>query len=62
MTGLLQSILLFLCLAWKHRQARLGLDDFGRPVVERADFARTHTTAGGTGGGQGGGEQEPLLR
>ncbi|KAF8341215.1 uncharacterized protein EI90DRAFT_3278902 [Cantharellus anzutake] len=29
--GCLQSILLTMCLIWKQRQARLGIDDFGRP-------------------------------
>jgi len=30
--GSLQSILLAMCLCWKDRQARLGIDDFGRPL------------------------------
>jgi hypothetical protein len=41
-TGLLQGTLLILCLMWKRRQARLGVDDWGRKVevvegVERAE-------------------------
>ncbi|GHJ87850.1 hypothetical protein NliqN6_4252 [Naganishia liquefaciens] len=31
-TGAMQAALLGMCLAWKKRQARLGIDDFGRPV------------------------------
>jgi len=31
-TGVLQAGLLAMCLAWKGRQARLGIDDFGRPL------------------------------
>ncbi|KAF9515888.1 hypothetical protein BS47DRAFT_1371905 [Hydnum rufescens UP504] len=30
--GMLQSVLLTMCLFWKKRQARLGIDDFGRPL------------------------------
>lgn len=29
-TGVLQGALLVMCVCWKRRQARLGLDDFGR--------------------------------
>jgi hypothetical protein len=29
---MLQSVLLIMCLFWKKRQARLGIDDFGRPL------------------------------
>lgn len=32
-TGVLQAGLLAMCIAWKSRQARLGIDDFGRPLV-----------------------------
>ncbi|PKI85296.1 hypothetical protein MVES1_000961 [Malassezia vespertilionis] len=31
--GILQLVLLALCLAWKIRQKRLGVDDYGRPFV-----------------------------
>ncbi|GAA6037047.1 hypothetical protein JCM8097_005524 [Rhodosporidiobolus ruineniae] len=31
-TGLLQGTLLVLCLCWKRRQARLGVDDWGKPL------------------------------
>ncbi|KAJ3563317.1 hypothetical protein NP233_g9016 [Leucocoprinus birnbaumii] len=30
--GLMQSSLLIMCIAWKIRQRRLGIDDFGNPV------------------------------
>ena len=33
-TGVLQLVLLILCSAWKVRQKREGLDDYGRPVDE----------------------------
>ncbi|KDN52925.1 hypothetical protein K437DRAFT_253557 [Tilletiaria anomala UBC 951] len=32
-TGTLQLVLLALCISWKIRQNRLGIDDFGRPLV-----------------------------
>ncbi|KAN0066486.1 hypothetical protein ACQY0O_000580 [Thecaphora frezii] len=31
-TGVLQLVLLVLCIAWKIRQRRLAIDDFGRPI------------------------------
>ncbi|KAF5351310.1 hypothetical protein D9758_008067 [Tetrapyrgos nigripes] len=31
--GVCQGVLLAMCIAWKVRQGRLGLDDFGRPVL-----------------------------
>lgn len=30
--GVMQGSLLVMCLAWKVRQARLGMDDFGKPI------------------------------
>lgn len=30
--GVMQGTLLVMCLAWKARQARLGIDDFGKPL------------------------------
>jgi len=30
--GLLQAVLLVMCVFWKRRQARLGIDDYGRPL------------------------------
>ncbi|KAL7417289.1 hypothetical protein BDY24DRAFT_377353 [Mrakia frigida] len=33
-TGFLQSGLLVMCLCWKQREKRLGIDDFGRPLLE----------------------------
>ncbi|CED84097.1 hypothetical protein [Phaffia rhodozyma] len=32
-TGILQGLLLTMCIFWKKRQARLGIDDFGRPLT-----------------------------
>ncbi|CAE6425670.1 unnamed protein product [Rhizoctonia solani] len=31
--GIMQGMLLLMCLRWKRRQAKLGIDDYGRPVV-----------------------------
>ncbi|KAF7762296.1 hypothetical protein Agabi119p4_8889 [Agaricus bisporus var. burnettii] len=31
--GVMQATLLVMCIAWKFRQRRLGIDDFGNPVV-----------------------------
>ncbi|KAJ3564849.1 hypothetical protein NP233_g8021 [Leucocoprinus birnbaumii] len=31
--GIMQAALLFMCIAWKFRQRRLGIDDFGNPLV-----------------------------
>ena len=45
-TGVLQGTLLAMCLAWKVRQSRLKIDDWGRPL---------------TGAGATRGEREPLL-
>lgn len=33
-TGTLQGALLILCVVWKFRQARLGIDDFGHPIEQ----------------------------
>jgi hypothetical protein len=32
--GILQACLLVMCLFWKRRQRRLGIDDFGRPLLD----------------------------
>jgi len=32
--GILQACLLVMCLLWKQRQRRLGIDDFGRPLID----------------------------
>lgn len=34
-TGVLQGALLVLCLCWKRRQAKLGIDDFGKELLPR---------------------------
>lgn len=31
---MLQACLLVMCLFWKRRQRRLGIDDFGRPLLD----------------------------
>lgn len=31
-TGVLQSVLLVLCIVWRIRQRRMGVDDYGRPL------------------------------
>ncbi|EGO00741.1 hypothetical protein SERLA73DRAFT_86992 [Serpula lacrymans var. lacrymans S7.3] len=36
-SGTMASVLLLMCFAWKVRQARLGVDDFGRPVTKAGD-------------------------
>ena len=33
LTGVLQLVLLVLCIAWRVRQRRAGIDDYGRPLV-----------------------------
>jgi hypothetical protein len=32
-SGVMQAILLAMCITWKFRQRRLGIDDFGHPLV-----------------------------
>ncbi|KAF8604799.1 hypothetical protein BDV93DRAFT_522124 [Ceratobasidium sp. AG-I] len=34
MAGIMQGILLVMCLFWKQRQSRLGIDDYGRPLAD----------------------------
>ncbi|KAJ3563316.1 hypothetical protein NP233_g9013 [Leucocoprinus birnbaumii] len=34
-SGAMQCILLGICIAWKFRQRRLGIDDFGNPIARR---------------------------
>lgn len=33
-TGVMQGALLTMCLAWKQRQKKLGVDDFGLPLEQ----------------------------
>jgi hypothetical protein len=33
LTGVLQLVLLVLCIAWRFRQRRAGIDDYGRPLA-----------------------------
>ena len=35
--GVMQGILLAMCLVWKARQNRLGIDDFGNPILPAQD-------------------------
>lgn len=35
-SGAMAGLLLMLCLAWRFRQARLGIDDYGRPLPSLA--------------------------
>lgn len=37
-SAVMQGILLVMCFAWKIRQRRLGIDDFGRPLVELLSY------------------------
>lgn len=36
-SAVMQACLLLMCFAWKIRQGRLGIDDFGRPLGEAAE-------------------------
>jgi len=36
-SGIMQAILLIMCIAWKLRQRRLHIDDFGHPIPLNAD-------------------------
>jgi hypothetical protein len=36
--GLLQGTLLIMCLCWRVRQQRLGIDDFGKPLEDRSSL------------------------
>jgi len=36
-SGIMQCILLIMCIAWKFRQRRLGIDDFGHPIDTQHD-------------------------
>ncbi|TFY62799.1 hypothetical protein EVJ58_g3642 [Rhodofomes roseus] len=44
-SGAMAGLLLLLCLAWKVRQARLGVDDFGRPLNKPIDTPNPSETA-----------------
>ncbi|KAH7882883.1 hypothetical protein F5I97DRAFT_1938811 [Phlebopus sp. FC_14] len=76
-SGIMQASLLLMCFAWKIRQRRLGIDDFGRPLGEAGilvedacteDGSRTQGEEGGVSvfveGGDGveAREDTPLLK
>lgn len=42
--GVMQGMLLGMCLAWKQRQHKLGLDDFGHPVHAGVDHVPQETS------------------
>jgi hypothetical protein len=55
--GTMQCLLLIMCVAWKFRQHRLGVDDFGHPlpgVVDGGPFSAHRDERGHT-------ETTPLL-
>lgn len=37
-SGVMQGSLLVMCIAWKLRQGKLGIDDFGKPLGNNVDF------------------------
>ncbi|KAH8833767.1 hypothetical protein DL96DRAFT_1694322 [Flagelloscypha sp. PMI_526] len=39
--GIMQGFLLFMCILWKIRQHKLGIDDFGHPLSQRPAFVPT---------------------
>ncbi|GJN88333.1 hypothetical protein Rhopal_001298-T1 [Rhodotorula paludigena] len=55
-TGVLQGTLLVLCLVFRRRQRRLGVDDWGNPLPEA-----TRSEGEGEGADRGRGERRPLL-
>jgi hypothetical protein len=66
-SGIMQAILLGMCITWKLRQRRLGVDDFGHPlvsepgeelVVEVEDVLDDNVRDGGVADA---GEETPLL-
>ncbi|KAF8553465.1 hypothetical protein OG21DRAFT_1586416 [Imleria badia] len=44
-SAVMQACLLAMCLAWKIRQRRLGIDDFGRPLREAGQVSIEETTS-----------------
>lgn len=42
-SAVMQACLLLMCFAWKIRQRRLGIDDFGRPLGEVAEVSEGAT-------------------
>ncbi|KAL7421380.1 hypothetical protein Q5752_004265 [Cryptotrichosporon argae] len=42
-TGAMQGVLLVICIAWRRRQAKLGIDDFGNSPAEVENAANEHT-------------------
>lgn len=45
-TAVLQTILFGLCIAWRIRQGRMGIDDFGRPIQVAAGRAASEAPSG----------------
>ncbi|KAL4071822.1 hypothetical protein V8B97DRAFT_1481451 [Scleroderma yunnanense] len=46
-SAIMQAILLFMCFAWKIRQRRLGIDDFGRPLGDSLSTYSEEDLSGG---------------
>ncbi|TYJ52047.1 hypothetical protein B9479_007348 [Cryptococcus floricola] len=46
-TGGMQGALLVICLLWKQRQKRLGIDDFGDPLPEATESNEAHALVNG---------------
>lgn len=68
-SAVMQACLLFMCFAWKIRQRRLGIDDFGRPLGEALSVEGARTPSEEEDGvsvvieGDGeAGENTPLLK
>jgi len=40
-SGIMQALLLVICIAWKYRQRRLGIDDFGHPLPTASNILST---------------------
>lgn len=67
-SGTMQCILLIMCFAWKRRQSKLGIDDFGHPLHEGDEETYEHEHEGEDGvvgavrdDETEGGEETPLL-
>ncbi|KIY52171.1 hypothetical protein FISHEDRAFT_35884, partial [Fistulina hepatica ATCC 64428] len=43
--GMMQGSLLVMCICWKIRQSRLGIDDFGNPLGSESSSCLTRTTS-----------------
>lgn len=61
-SGVMQAILLIMCIAWKIRQRRLNIDDFGHPLYPTSeDSDPSHTNVHGSSQeSEHGEEQAPL--